>query len=179
MPLERWFDQRHIIPVLLVEREVISGYVQWGHYCGPTHYPLGGGYIDHSWLELTTGHIVDVTRWAIEGTPPNLYIGARGQEYDLWASNWSQSKLVPSWKPSDRAISLELDTSLDTWLKELLGRPPVYSIKHLTWFVDTDPVVFGSHAVDLYEALESNGYGYLLKPENIVKVLETPINTRN
>jgi hypothetical protein len=90
VPLENWEGNCYGIASLLAESGLVKGRPVYGHFLGKvseesemwsarSRHP----FVQHGWVELEDGRIVDPTRWSFEAKEPYIWVGEDGQgEYD-------------------------------------------------------------------------------------------------
>ena len=70
----------------LLDIQWCDGLIQTGYY----HTSDGSTVTDHGWIELDDGNICDPTRWTLDDTEPDIYVGPMTGEYDLNGARWER-----------------------------------------------------------------------------------------
>jgi hypothetical protein len=89
LPVEKWEGNCYGIASLLAKSGLVEGRPVYGHFLGEvseksemwsarSRHP----FVQHGWVELEDGRILDPTRWSFEGVEPYIWVGDAGEEYD-------------------------------------------------------------------------------------------------
>jgi hypothetical protein len=162
----------------------------YGHYLGPvapgTLFSGRHGFVQHGWVELADGRVLDPTRWAFEGVEPYLYVGVR-DHYDE-GGNQLRRQLqgeAPMFD-TERVVNITprmLPTAAWKWMEEILSlqghladegyEPGDVSFMQLVWIANLDPRTMGcdgEHAVDIYAMLDKLNQSALIPLDNQLMV---------
>lgn len=79
-PPERWPSIAREIPARVLEAEIAAGSAVTGRWVGPIahaspfaeHWTTNG--VEHHWIELHDGRVLDPLRWALEADAPYVYL---------------------------------------------------------------------------------------------------------
>jgi hypothetical protein len=175
-PASEWAG--HCYEVATAVAPLIEGAVAvYGHYLGPvgkgTFFEATAvcGFVQHGWVVLPDGLVLDPTRWAFEGRKPYLYVGT-DDDYDEGGSalRAALQGQAPQYEDDGDTFSITssiLDTAPWVWLESVLGlqdrfgdegyEPGVVSQRQLFWVANLDPRLMGSdgeHAEAIYALLK-------------------------
>jgi hypothetical protein len=93
-PLSSWMGDCYTIARLVIDHGLVRGVARYGAYMGEIapgsmfadRADVPGG-VNHGWVELKDGRVVDPTRWVFEDVEPYIYRGENRGEYDAGAQN--------------------------------------------------------------------------------------------
>jgi hypothetical protein len=184
-PASRWAGRCSEIATRIVEQGLLPpGSVSvYGHWTGPVargsyfdHF-RGLPFVQHGWVLLPGGRVLDATRWALEGAAPYLYIGP-ADHYDEGGAEWQESRQDAPPPPSGRRIEIDLPPCTAAFVSDRVGclltasRPGTLElgIKQLMWIANKSPRQLGPHAGPLYRGLFAAGVGALVPVDNVRRV---------
>lgn len=165
--------------------KLIEGSVPvYGHYLGPVHpksmfaSASKAGFVQHGWVKLPDGRILDPTRWAFETSlgsiqrrkaKPHIYIGPN-DVYDEGGNKFRMQRLgrPPEFDPEEKIINIKPhQLCSEAWnfiektlgLGDLLGwdyyEPGDITLEQLHWIANQDPRSMEGHAKAIYDMLTS------------------------
>jgi len=125
------------------------------------------GFVQHGWVVLKDGKILDPTRWAFEGSKPHLYVG-ENDVYDEGGNQLREAMLSgpPRFDPDDMVYEITkglLPTKAWNWLEKTLGldkvfqdgyEPGMVSENQLRWIAHVNPKRMEGNAREVFSMLE-------------------------
>lgn len=172
-PLDRWAGNCYAIALALVNAGLVKGKARYGHYRGPVapgtmfHRASVTGFVQHGWVELPDGSVVDPTRWVFEGAEPYIYNGP-ADHYDVGGSTFrDQMRAIngpPAYDPLDKQFELQgLPSDMIRLLRTIcqdprphaLGRN-IFSKAQMFWLANANPKELGRWCRKFYQLLEQN-----------------------
>lgn len=185
-PPEKWEGQCFALACAAAELIGPKALAVYGHYLGPVHpegfwgQHHGAAFVQHGWVLLSDGRILDPTRWSFEKLRPYIFISAEANDsdYDEGGNRWrsAMQKPPPSFQADDRMVDFESITSEDDALFQriamLIGRPEVVLCRHLVlnmaqvfWLANVPYEKLQPFAAPIYsaimEALPLAGEGFI------------------
>ena len=186
-PAAKWSGKCYAIAARLVELGAVTGHAVYGHFTGEVHPEscfaerAHHGFIQHGWVILPDGRILDPTRWVFEAKKPYLYVGEdteydeggsrlRGlvhgppPEYDEDEKQFSFPRSIlrqPAW------AHVECVLRLDYTLGQPLGR---LSLGQVRWLANANVEILQPHAAAVYAALRKLKLQALIPIDNVRKV---------
>lgn len=154
-----------------------------GHWRGPiasgSHFASrrGVGFVQHSWVTLPDGRIVDPTRWVFEGVEPYIYEGPNDY-YDRGGNVYrmEQNGEPPTPSADDRPVMLVMDRAIAEVVADALGDPlaalGALSFAQARWLAHLDPASLDLAARPVFAALIDAGYGALIPIDNKREVMD-------
>jgi len=174
LPAREWTGKCYQVACAAAEL-VEGGEAVYGHYLGPVHESsVSAGraaFVQHGWVLLPDGRILDPTRWAFEGREPYLYVG-ENDHYDEGGNGLRTAFQggPPEFNPEDRTYEITqsmLPSGAWGWMEKALGldglllndgyEPGTVSLQQLHWIANMDPRSMEGHAKDVYAMLERLG----------------------
>jgi len=165
----------------------------YGHWCGPVHpygywgARRGHGFIQHGWVLLPDGRVLDPTRFSFENEEPYVYCGADDEGYyDRGGSRLRESmhreKPFPMQHVTDESKRIApLDVRTRRHMEQLAGytlasKPEdadaVWLVfTQIMWFANAPLSVLGEHAKPIFEALIASGQAGTIPIDNRQEVL--------
>ena len=161
-----------------------GGRVVYGHYRGPvtpdSHFGrrAAAGWIQHGWIDLGDGTVLDPTRWAFDGADPYLYQGP-GADYDEGGDVLRAAMTRPCPTAPGAATTLTLGVPSATWAAAVsaghlshLGDGTIAGTgEQLHWLANLSRAELGDHAAAVYSALETIGLSGFIPIDNRRAVL--------
>lgn len=169
---EEWAGQCYAVSCAIVESGIVEGKVRYGHYLGKVHpdsmfsRQSKAGFVQHGWIELEDGSVVDPTRWVFECREPYIYHGP-SDDYDVGGSSFREKMREqqgpPIFSPTDQTVDLKGVSDRVLRIIRLLCKDSrqstVFSTKQLFWLANATPIILGGVAQELYVELDIRGYG--------------------
>jgi len=182
-PASAWKARCFEIASRIVAAGLVEGVAVYGHWRGPvakgtTFAGRGTGFVQHGWVLLPDGKVLDPTRWCFEGGEPYLYIGP-SDHYDEGGNNFREDtdpyppeydsfepqldftqKILPSdaWNFVEKI--LRLDHIPEDW------EPGTVTIDQARWLAKRSPKTLGPHVLAIYRALFALNMGALVPLDN-------------
>jgi len=186
-PAESWPARCHEI-ALAAASLIDDGEAVYGHYRGPVD-PHGywSGYqrhpfIQHGWVQLDDGSVLDPTRWSFLDEEPEIAIldaDDAEEEYDR-GGNRTRAQLMkppPAWVPDAKTVSLPIakGSDLEMALNTLLGEDQhsedehggyVVTIMQAGWLANAPYDALAPHQKAIYRLLDNAGLGAFVPIDN-------------
>lgn len=155
----------------------------YGHYLGKVHpssiFAGRAMFVQHGWVILPDGQILDPTRWAFEGKKPYLYVG-KDSVYDEGGNQFRGAMQgdPPEFDPCEKTHEITkeiLPTKAWNWLEKTLGldrimedgyEPGTVTEEQLHWVAHVDPRRMDGNAKDVFSMLEKLGMRALVPFDN-------------
>lgn len=149
--------------------------------------PAVTGWVQHGWVVLPNGKVLDPTRWVFECKKPYIFMGTAGVEYDEGGNTFRMSRLgpPPEFDFDEKVFHITPSIlSTDTWcfvedtfrLRDMLMddgyNPGDITLPQLHWLANQDPKVLGRHAGPIYGMLERLNLRGLIPIDNYRMVKE-------
>lgn len=143
----------------------------YGHWLGPvsdkSRFAGRPIFVQHGWVLLRDGRVLDPTRWEFEGVEPYIYVG-ESDHYDEGGNGFRMAMAgsPPPWDPSDNVYEVTpeiLPAEPWTFVEKLLGLDQITSkdytpgdvtFAQLHWLANVDPRQMEGHAEAVYEMLK-------------------------
>ena len=138
-PAEKWAGNCYCVASKIVNEQIINDDCRavYGHYLGQISSKSifrnrrGMPFMQHGWIELSNGDIVDPTRWVFEAKEPYIAFIDRdddvAEEYDEGGNEWMKATMTPppKYRKGDRQFPFTMKDydKLDgrTYVVGLLG----------------------------------------------------------
>lgn len=170
---DTWVGNCHSIACALLHEfpEALEGAVtRYGHYLGDvdpgTHFYSRASKINlvnHGWLELPDGRIVDPTRWVFQAdVEPYIYCGPNKGEYDSEGqkmhTNYVKNNPCPAPDGERRFIFEFPQNAFDTVVR-LIGDSDANHLaaSQAFWLGNVPPAIMGDAAKEILDAFEAAG----------------------
>lgn len=179
-----WAGRCYEIAFALAESGVVDGEAVYGHWLGPvargTKFDRGAPFVQHGWVLLPDGRVLDPTRWVFEGRRPYLYLGPP-DHYDEGGNRFrtAVSRPVPDWDPSEARFRftksvlpsaawgrVESVLRLDRYYDDPEYEIGTVCLGQLFWLANLDPARLEPHAAQVYDALRAIGQDALIPIDN-------------
>lgn len=177
-PSYLWSGRCHEIATAAVGNHIISGKVRFGHWTGPVSmWSIFSGrlIVQHGWIELDDGGIIDPTRFVFEDEEPYIYIG-ENDHYDAGGNLWILSHEKPPPKKStvigEKMFVLDLPIDVAMWLTDRNHDDDAYSMSECFWLANLSLTTLGEHAKKVYDALINADLGALIPIDNREIIIE-------
>ena len=163
MPYEMWVGNCYGIACALVKHKLTDGEAVYGEYIGPID-PEGawcrdGGrtvFVNHGWVRLPDGRVLDPTMWAFLGRKPFIWLGADELHHDEGANRRKAAFLrpPPGYSPEDRQVALDLTGEALAHVEALLlADAPPFSINQVVWLANLPLSMLGEHVDAVFLAI--------------------------
>lgn len=180
-----WAGRCYEIAYRIVECELVEGEPIYGHYLGhvePGTLFAGRSIIQHGWILLPDGRIMDPTRWVFLGVDPFLYVGEDHQDYDRGGNKMREAFMRPF--PAfneERAVKDFFPPKgliqICAGMAESMAGFNVWSVEQLSWVANLPYHVLEEYTNPLrvYKALEKVGLIGFVPIDNLIQSgLRTP-----
>lgn len=188
-PTETWEGQCYGMACIAAELLGGDATAVYGHYLGevsPDGYwfrKTGCSFIQHGWVLLPDGRVLDPTRWSFENVEPYLYLG-EADVYDEGGNAFRQALRGPPppwrWDPDDSMVTpvnLQTVTSrADSVYRVIVrilgpdevrfGKWLVITREQLFYVANTHYEMLAPSQAALYKAFEAAGYAEAVPFDN-------------
>lgn len=167
-PADTWHGHCYSIAAA-AHRLLGQGKLAYGHYLGdisPDGFwqdRRGLPFVQHGWVKLRGGRVLDPTRWSFLNERPSIWIGT-SDEYDEGGQQWRAICRSPA--PDDDAssnqISMEgLSPLAAHHFDAMLGRRTTGQLNYFQaiWLASGPVNHLGHYARELFELLVKHGWG--------------------
>jgi len=193
-PVEQWTGNCY--GLACAAAKLIEGAIPiYGHYLGevaegtffePTS---GGGFVQHGWVQLKDGQVLDPTRWAFEGKEPYLY-HCPNDVYDEGGNQLRAAMMgdPPGFDPDEDIVHITqamLNGDAWTFIEKLfklehaylddLCEPGDVTRHQLFWLANYDPRMMRGHATAIYAMLKKMDLRGLVPHDNWQMVERSPM----
>lgn len=173
LPVKEWAGKCY--QVACAAAELIPGSTAvYGHFLGEVHpssiFAGRAMFVQHGWVVLKNGRVLDPTRWAFEGKKPYLYVG----KDDVYDEGGNQLRAAmqggpPRFDPEEKTYEVTkgiLPTKAWNWLEKALGldqilddeyEPGMVTEEQLRWVAHLDPRRMDGNAKEVFAMLDSFG----------------------
>jgi len=172
MPAKKWAGKCYAV-ACAASKLITKSRPIYGHYLGkvcPTSMfakAALAGFVQHGWVLLKDGRVLDPTRWAFEGEEPYIYVGS-AKDYDEGGNAHRTAMLgrPPEFDPDEKSVKIgtamlasepwcfvERVLRLDRIMEEDY-EPGTVTIEQLHWLANQDPHTMEGHAKDIYGMLK-------------------------
>ncbi len=182
-PASKWAGRCYEIASKIVDAGLVKGVAVFGHFTGEINPESYFGdrhhspFVQHGWVLLDDGRVLDPTRWAFDGREPYLHVGPLTKDYDEGGNEFRKavSKPIPDYDPNDRMFDFNQKVlpSGKAWthIERLLQIEPPQDVGVLTfaqvfWLANAPFEQLEGHAEDIYKAIEAVGESALIPVDN-------------
>lgn len=192
--VNRWKGNCYYVASQIVKEDVLTAECRavYGHYLGPIasdsyfRSHKGMPFVQHGWIELPNGDIIDPTRWVFENKEPYIAFIEKDndviEEYDEGGNEWRHATQnpPPAYNADDKQVSFRYDEfdRLDgrTYVLGLLGdkRKEIdrLSDEQIFWLANLSLQTLGIYAREVYAYIESVGCDAYIPWDNKNKAFE-------
>jgi len=167
-PPEKWHGNCYAVATA-AQKLLKTGTVAYGHYLGPVSKKgywgsrKGHPFIQHGWVVLDDGRVLDPTRWSFMDGKPSIWIGP-ADEYDRGGQQWRSKLRRPPPKDDDhpKRIKLDLSPQAANHLNGLLlrDRPSdEINFPQAGWLASGPVSDLGPYVKEFFEMLVKKGLG--------------------
>lgn len=145
-----------------------TGTLSYGHYLGPVNpkgfWKMYAGlpFVQHGWLLLNDGRVLDPTRWSFTKTKPEIWIGKNTGEYDRGGQKWRATRRTPppGNDVSQNRIVLEISAEAAAHINSMLMREHSGEINYAQaiWLASGSVDHLGKFAHQFFELLIENDW---------------------
>jgi hypothetical protein len=186
MEARRWVGNCY--GIACVAAPLAGGVPVYGHYLGPVHsksmFAMRKGFIQHGWVSLPDGRILDPTRWEFEGIEPYIYVGP-SDHYDEGGNQLRMQMLgsSPEFDSDEKVFNITssmLHTEAWNFVESVLGLRDCLGwdgyeagdvdLKQLQWLANQDPATLEGHGGDIYAMLTRLNLKGFIPIDNLKKV---------
>lgn len=186
-PADTWPGRCHEI-ALAAASLIDDGVAVYGHYHGPVDPDGWWGsaadrpFIQHGWVKLDNGGVLDPTRWAFEDDEPELAIFDEWEAEDDYDEGGNRTRAMlmqppPSWDPSQKTVSLSVPkgTEVEMALNTLFGEDQhgsdehggyVVTVRQAGWLANVPYDMLAPHTKAIYKMLDDAGLGAFVPIDN-------------
>jgi hypothetical protein len=195
-PVEEWEGNCYGLACAaakLMNRQGCKGAVPiYGHYQGevhPTSMFHGHPIVQHGWVLMSNGDVLDPTRWAFEGRKPYLYRGPNDC-YDEGGNAVRMAmigepprfdlddeihNITPEMLPAEAWRFVEKVLNLDHCFGEDEYEPGDVTRTQLAWLANYDPRMMRGHATAIYTLLKELDFQAFIPIDNRTLVKRSPM----
>lgn len=176
LPTKDWNGNCFGVATAIVKAGLVEGTAVYGHFLGyvdPDGYwteYAGHPFIQHGWVLLEDGRILDPTRWSFENENPYLALidesdGQHG-EYDEGGGSWREAmrRPCPEADEGDEVFVLELTPEckelVDHMLPDGVGSDAM-TIQQLHWLSNASYDSFGPFVAAVYQGISKIERGFI------------------
>lgn len=165
LPTSKWHGKCTLISNAVIQCGLVIGSPIYGHYLGPVDPAgfwgdkSGGGFVQHGWVLLRDGRVLDPTRFSFENIDPYIHIGPAEPDYDEGGNAWRMSMRVPCPGPgSGKPANLKTE---HRFIEKLFERFTNTPFKEMTWHqanwvANLTHEELGLGLTSIYETLANN-----------------------
>lgn len=166
LPASKWHGQCYGIATSILEAGLIEGDPIYGHFLGEINkdgYWKGREkhpFVQHGWILLPDGRILDPTRFSFENKEPYIYIGEGGTDYDEGGDMWRAAITRPCPEPEGETLE-EAGWKLEgeeSFAFHMLTRTPFKEITRaqVFWIANLPYAAIVSYIPIIFPALARN-----------------------
>ena len=142
----------------------------YGHYIGDVDpfgfwgERAGNGFIQHGWVLLDNGLVLDPTRWSFEGVEPYIFLGS-SEDYDEGGNVWRQKMAKACPQDPGKELPFEMSEEEKIFVRIFVDTPQV-GMNHLFWMANLPYDEIGDRVGELYSFLDSHDLRGLVPFDN-------------
>lgn len=182
---DKWGGRCYEIACAIVRKGLVDGTAVYGHFVGDVHPEsyfgkegrAGLPFIQHGWILLKKGGILDPTRWAFEAKEPYLHFGPLTDEYDEGGNQLRVAlhRPPPEFDPDAKQVTFTkevLPSAPWTFIEKKLGiditaqEPGTISIEQLFWLANAPYDFLQPHTMAIYKAIDAVGWTAAIPKDN-------------
>lgn len=163
-----WHGNCFGVATSIVQAGLVEGTAVYGHYLGyidPDGYwekYAGHPFVQHGWVLLDDGRILDPTRWSFENEEPYLALFTEDDEefgdYDEGGEEWREAMRMPfpDADPNDDLVSIELPPECAAFVNSMLPEGvtvQALSIQQVMWIANAPYDSFGPFVAEIYKGI--------------------------
>ena len=179
LPASEWHGKCTLISQAVVQLGLVTGDAVYGHYRGPvdhSSYWAGRsacGFIQHGWVLLRDGRVLDPTRFSFENADPYIHIGSADPDYDEGGSIWRAITRGPCPEAGGKPAGMKARSQIIEGLFEHLTKTPFDKMTwaQAHWVANLSFEELSFALSDIYETLEENEAKALIPHDNWEKAL--------
>ncbi len=164
--------------------DAYRGSAVYGHWLGPVApesifgYRSIVGFVQHGWIEMSDGSVVDPTRWCFEAVDPYIYVGPN-DHYDRGGNALRMQMAGAAPRPVDApGTKLAVSPETGTMLFAMTGWRDLDNLsdEQMHWLAHMSPEVYGfEHARTVFQALADAGHEARIPIDNWRWAMEEPL----
>jgi hypothetical protein len=174
LPASEWHGKCTFVSSALVQKGLIKGAPVYGHYLGPVdpsgYWGMRGacGFIQHGWVLLKDGRVLDPTRFSFENVDPYIHIGDADPDYDEGGNIWRAASRKPCPEAGGKPAGMKAESQIIEELFEHLTDTPFYKITwaQAHWVANLTPEELDFTVADIYKTLKDNDLKALIPHDN-------------
>lgn len=156
----------------------VGGASVYGHWLGPPGEFYAGrssGFIQHGWIEMPDGSVVDPTRFVFEDMEPYIFEGTDDEGfYDRGGNKLRERRMTtpPEFTEDGEVHTMDFRDDVLTHVEGLLHHPgPWLTSEQALWLANLPVSVLGAYARPIYTELQDAGLGAFIPIDNERMVL--------
>jgi len=165
LSVDNWNGNCYGVVIAILKSGLVKGHPIYGHYHGPIskdgywNYCAGLPFVQHGWILMDNGKILDPTRWSFTSEAPYLAIfSPDDSEYAEYDEGGESTKIAlrrpcPKITESDQTISLDLSDDAADLVNLLLNGEATHdklAPAQLFWLANAPYSQLGSHVKEIY-----------------------------
>lgn len=174
LPASEWHGKCTLISQSVVQLGLVTGDAVYGHYRGPVDhksYWIGKsvcGFIQHGWVLLRDGRVLDPTRFSFENVDPYIHIGDADPDYDEGGNIWRAASREPCPEAGGKPAGMKAESQIIEELFEHLTDTPFSKITwaQAHWVATLTPEELDFSVADIYKTLKDNDLKALIPHDN-------------
>jgi len=193
--VSRWKGNCYHVACQIVKEDVLMTEcrVVYGHYLGPISSDgffkdrIGMPFVQHGWIELNNGDVIDPTRWVFENKKPYIALIEKDnvvmEEYDEGGNKWKEETTNPPPEYCEDGKTYPFSKkdfdAIDgrTYILGLLGyhgkRKEIkkISLDQIFWLANLSTQTLGIYAITVYDYIHRMGLLAFVPMDNQLKVI--------
>jgi len=177
LPAEQWHGKCTLLAKAAAQLIGTSCHEIYGHYIGPIDdgsFWAGRkshGFVQHGWVLLDDGRVLDPTRWSFENCEPYIYIGSVGdRDYDEGGNQWREMAIKPCPLEPGRPLGFKLSAHEESAIREFVDVPKIGS-NQLFWLANYSYDGLGPHLGTIYGILMENNMSAYIPWDNKMRAI--------
>jgi len=174
LPASEWHGKCTVISQAVVQLDLVTGDAVYGHYRGPVDHKSFWaarsvcGFIQHGWVLLQDGRVLDPTRFSFENVEPYIHIGDADPDYDEGGNIWRAASRMPRPEAGGKPAGMKAESQIIEELFEHLTDTPFSKITwaQAHWVATLTPEELDFSAADIYKTLKDNDLKALIPHDN-------------
>jgi hypothetical protein len=172
-PVDGWKGQCFGVASQMVAKGLVRGTAVYGHYLGAVN-PEGyfgkrtkHSFVQHGWVLMGDGRILDPTRWVFENTEPYIYVAKKNKDYDEGGNELRAAfkRPAPAFDSDEKCVVFKKDvlpTAPWNFIEKLLPlnleqEPGTLSISQVYWLANLPYEDLFPYTAVIYKAIAEVG----------------------